>query len=398
MRLLLVTAGSRGDVEPFVALGRRAVARGHEVLLVGPRGTAALASEATGVEVRELDVDYRRMIEEQGGSPVRAMRAFRRVVRPAMRAVIVDSARIALEHAPDAIVHHPKVLSAPLAAARVGAASVLAELVPSVTPTSAFPAAGTLPAGPAALNRASYRLTAAAGAMFRGEMREASALLGDPVAPPRTGATLVPVSPTLLQRPADWPPSVHLTGAWAELGGSAPLDPELERFLEGGDVLSVGFGSMASGDPLRRGAAFVEAARALGLRTLVMRGWGGADVPAHLLGADVLAVDAAPHEHVLPQVLVAAHHGGAGTAHATVRAGAPSVVMPFLADQPFWAAALHRRGLAAAPVRRGADARRLDAAIEDALRCRDRAAEAARRMAREDGTGAAVDVLEALSR
>ncbi|WP_413318162.1 glycosyltransferase [Agrococcus sp. 1P02AA] len=396
MRLLLATAGSRGDVEPFVALATAAVARGHEVLLVGPAGTAALAAASAGVEVRELGVDYRRLLEEQGGSPLRAMRSFGRVVRPAMREVIVESARIALEHAPDALVHHPKVLSAAMAASRVGAASVLAELVPTVTPTAAFPAAGTIPAGPGLLNRASYRLGGAAAAMFRRELGEAATLLGHP-APAATAAALIPVSPTLLQRPGDWPASARLTGAWSAAGQAERLDPELERFLQRGDVLAVGFGSMSSGDPLRRGAAFVEAARALGLRTLVIRGWGGADVPERLRGDDVLVVDAAPHATVLPRVLVAAHHGGAGTAHAAVRAGVPSVVMPFLADQPFWAAALRRRGLAPAPLRRGAGARSIGAAVEQALRCGARARVAAERMAREDGTGTALDVLESLS-
>lgn len=395
MRLLLATAGSRGDVEPFVALARAAVDRGHDVLLVGPAGTAELAASAPGVEVRELAVDYRRLLEEQGGAPLRAMRAFGRVVRPAMREVIVGSARIALEHGPDVLVHHPKVLSAPLAARRVRAASVVAELVPTITPTAAFPAAGTIPAGPGALNRASYRLGAAAAVMFRAELQEAAAVLGDPP-PARTAAALIPVSPTLLQRPDDWPASAHLTGAWSAVSEAAPLDAALERFLQRGDVLAVGFGSMSSGDPLRRGAAFVEAARALGLRTLVMRGWGGADVPDRLRGDDVLVVDAAPHATVLPRVLVAAHHGGAGTAHAAVRAGVPSVVMPFLADQPFWAAALRRRGLAPASLRRGASARSIGAAVEQALQCSDRARVAAERTAREDGIGTALNVLESL--
>ena len=139
------------------------------------------------------------------------------------------------------------------------------------------------------------------------------------------------------------------------------------------------------------------AARALGLRTLVLRGWGGADVPPHLLGDDVAVVDAAPHAAVLPRSIVAVHHGGAGTSHAAVRAGTPAVVVPFAGDQSFWARTLHRQSLAAAPLpQRKATVQRAATAIEQALRCRQSTAVAATAMAQEDGTGVALDIIERL--
>lgn len=397
MRLLLATAGSRGDVEPFIALARAASARGHEVVLLGPAGTAALAADARGVEVREVDADFRRMLRELSASPWAAVRGLERVVRPAMRSVLLGAARAGLEVEPDVILHHPKVLSAPLVAARVGAARAVVELVPSLTPTAAFPAPGTVrrSLGPP-LNRATYRLASATAAMFRAELREAAALLGEPQPAPAAGS-LVPISSAILPRPRDWPRSAHLTGAWTSPAPQAPLEPALESFLARGDVVAVGFGSMVWGDAAQRGAAFVLAARALGLRTLVLRGWGGADVPQDVLGDDVLVIDAAPHAAVLPRSLVAVHHGGAGTSHAAVRAAAPSVVVPFQGDQSFWAATLHRRGLASAPLsQRRLSARSAGAAIEAALRRRERCAEIGAIVAAEDGTGAALDLVESL--
>lgn len=400
MRMLLETAGSRGDVEPFVALALRARERGHEVLLVGPAGTAALAAVLAagrgGIGVREVDADFRRMAREQGGSAWAAARSLKRTVRPAMREVLLGTAESALEFAPDVILHHPKVLSAPHAAARVGAARVIVELVPSVTPTTAFPAAGIARTGIGPLNRASYRLAAAAGSMFRTELREAAKLLGDPE-PSEADTTLMPVSPVILPRPADWPSSVHVTGAWSVDTSSAPVDRTLDAFLAGGESILVGFGSMVGGDPAHRGAAFVLAARALGLRTLVLRGWGGVEVPRHVLDDDVLVADAAPHAALLPRVRVAVHHGGVGTSHAAVRAGTPSVVVPFLGDQPFWAAALHRQGLAAAPLsRRRLTVQTAATAIQQAARSHERVAEAAAVMRAEDGAGVALDIIEAL--
>lgn len=391
MRLLLLTAGSRGDVEPFAAVARRALRHGHEVTVAVPDNSGV---DLSGLDTASLGADFQAMITAQGTSVRQAMRNFSTVVRPTMRAVIVGSARIGLASGADAVIAHPKVLSAPLIAARLGAALFAVETVPTTIPTRAFPAAGTVPFDLGPLNRLTYRAGGAAATMFQRELAEAAGLLGDPR--PRTPqATLLPISPQILARPGDWPASAHLTGAW--VGDSdEERDATVAAFLRTGPTVSVGFGSMAQGDPFARGAAFVTAARERGLQTLVLRGWGGADVPRELAGDDVLVLDSASHRSVFPHVEVAVHHGGAGTAQAAVRAGTPSVIVPFLADQPFWARTLRDRGLAADPVsRRQVDPRRAGHAIDQALRCRPRAAELGPLVAAEDGTGRALELIEA---
>lgn len=391
MRLLLLTAGSRGDVEPFAALARRALQHGHEVTLAVPDNSGA---DLMGIETVSLGADFQAMIADQGTSLRQAMRSFSTVVRPTMRAVIVGAARIGLAEGADTVVAHPKALSAPLIAGRLGATLFAVETVPTTIPTREFPAAGTVPFDLGPLNRLTYRAGGAAATMFRRELREAARTLGDP-RPVAPRATLLPISPRILARPADWPPTAHLTGGWTgrATGGS---DEVVTAFLRTKPTVSVGFGSMAQGDPFARGAAFVAAARERGLQTLVLRGWGGADVPPQLLDDDVLVIDGAPHDEVLPRVEVAVHHGGAGTAQAAVRAGTPSVIVPFLADQPFWARTLSDQGLAADPVsRRRLDARRAGHAIDQALRCRPRAAELGPCVAAEDGTGRALELIEA---
>lgn len=133
-----------------------------------------------------------------------------------MTAILRSAAEAALEYAPDVIVHHPKVLSAPVAAARLDVPHVLVELVPTLTPTRAFPAAGvtTVDLGP--LNPVTYRAAAAASGMFAGTLRTLRADLGlaarGPLPPPEL--TLVPVSTVLLERPPDWPATTQITGAW----------------------------------------------------------------------------------------------------------------------------------------------------------------------------------------
>jgi sterol 3beta-glucosyltransferase len=134
------------------------------------------------------------------------------------------------------------------------------------------------------------------------------------------------------------------------------------------------------------------------LRTLVAGGWGGIEIPASGRGADVLVRTSVAHHLVLPAAVAAIHHGGAGTVHAVARAGIPSVIVPFIADQPFWGHLLHRGGLAPEPIPyRKLTVDRLAHALGRTAGLRDQAVRTGERMREEDGTAAALDVLEGLA-
>ncbi|MBK8458886.1 MAG: glycosyltransferase family 1 protein [Micropruina sp.] len=349
MKILAMTAGTRGDVEPFVALATAATAAGHQVSLAV---TEEFADETAveGVAIETIAGNFRAVIEAQGISGWAAAKAFRTTVAPMMARLLTSSAAIAMRTRPDVIVHHPKILSAELAAAALGIPAVVAEAVPVLTPTNEFPAPGIASGSLGPLNRLSYRAVAAAPLMFKQPLAELRAELGLPLTGrlPAPQLDLVTVSPALLPRPHDWPLSTQLTGQWLDPDASAggPADDELDAFLEGGNVLYAGFGSMALGDPVARREAVLQAARQLGLRTLLVTGWGGLDASDLTPSPDVLVRASVPHRSVFPRCALAVHHGGAGTVHGVVRAGLPSVVVPFFADQPFWGDLLHRRGLA----------------------------------------------------
>lgn len=393
MRMFLATAGSRGDVEPFIALAERALAAGHQVRLAVPE----TADAAAGIDIVSLGADFSRMIDSQGVSPMRALRSFRSVVRPLMRTVIVAAARAAMEFRPDLIVAHPKVLSAPDAAGALGVPHVVVETAPTLTSTRVFPAAGTTTRNLGPLNRSTYHAGRAAAAMFRAEMADARRLIGTAAAPPPAAATLIPVSPAILARAADWPGSVHMTGPWTRKNQSEGLDPQVARFISGGPFVYAGFGSMKMPGASERGEAAVAAARARGARVLIARGLGGIEVPLEWMGPDVLVVSGVPHDAVLPRASAAIHHGGIGTVQAAMQAGTPSIIVPFVADQPFWADRLRRDGLAPAPIRpRALSAQRLGDALDAIDSYRSRVASIAATMSAEDGTGDALRVLEAL--
>lgn len=406
MRVLLVTAGSRGDVEPFVALAHRAMRAGHQVRLALPDNSGARVDDLDTVS---LGADFSRLIQSQGVSGREAMRSFSTVVRPTMRTVIVTTVSAALEYEPDVIVAHPKILSAPIAADRLGIPHIMAEIVPVVTPTRAFPAPGTVPVSLGPLNRLTYAAVGLSSRMFAAELDEARTLAGLPRGRrSRRAASLVPVSPHLLPRPDDWPSDVHITGAWtgatgasgvSGASGAGTADERVERFIDGGPFVYAGFGSMVLGDPAERSRAIVEAARTRGLRVLLATGLGGlagdgltGDV---LTGDDVLSVPSVDHTTVLPRAVAAIHHGGAGTVHAVARAGVPSIVVPFFADQPFWGAQLHRIGVAPAPIPVGRlTAARVGAALDAVDRYAAAATDIGLRMRDDDGATTALDLIE----
>ncbi|MEV8267284.1 glycosyltransferase [Microbacterium sp. NPDC076911] len=394
MKIMLITAGSRGDVEPFAAFARGAHAAGHEVRLAVPDNSGV---DLSALDAVSLGADFSAMIADQGVSPLAAMRSFRTTVKPAMRAVIVNSVRESLEFAPDVLMYHPKIVSAPLIADHLGIPHIMVEAVPVTAPTRAFPAPGTITANlGGAVNKLTYKAVGAAGGMFRQELAEAAALLGSSATKTSDpSATMVTVSPHLLARPADWPERVHLTGPWMVPASRTVLDAALDEFIAEPFVYA-GFGSMAAGNAADRGRSIIEATRARSIRTLIATGWGGIDVSEDLRGDDVFVTDSVPHAQVMARASAAIHHGGAGTVHTAARAGITSIVVPFIADQPFWGKQLHDAGLAPAPVAyRRVSAATIGAAL-DAVPVYESANRAlAERMADEDGIAAALEIVEA---
>ncbi|MEX5297868.1 glycosyltransferase [Kocuria sp. CPCC 205292] len=393
MRMMLLTSGTRGDVEPFAALARFASERGHEVRLGVPENCGV---DLSGLDTVSLEVDFHRLVQTHGISPWTAVRHFRTEVGPGMGRMLAAAVRETLAFEPDVVVRHAKVLTAPVAADALGVPHVVVEAVPVLTPTRQFPAPGVVNRDLGRFNRATYVVARGAERMFRRDIERACAQLpgGVPASVSAAAAILLPISPQLLPRPADWPASVHLTGSWHSDGPVPEVDPAVHEFLRGGPYLVATFGSMASGDPQARRRAVVESARAQGLRVLLLTGWGGLAQPEDLRDDDVLAVPSLPLDAVLPGAALAVHHGGAGTVHTVARAGLPHVVVPFLADQPFWGRQLHGLGLAAAPIpQKKLTVERLTAAIDDALGCRSAAERVGREVRTEHGLRTALSVL-----
>jgi vancomycin aglycone glucosyltransferase len=204
--------------------------------------------------------------------------------------------------------------------------------------------------------------------------------------------------PTLApwQEQADF--DVVQTGAWI-LPDERPLPEELEAFLDAGaPPVYVSFGSM----PLRQGEevarAVVEAVRAQGRRVLLGSGW--ADLVLIDDQDDCLVVGEVNQQALFRRVAAVAHHGGAGTTTTTARAGAPQVVVPQVADQPYWASRVAELGIGVAHDGPVPTAGSLSAALKTVLtpETRARAAAVADTIRTDGATVAAKLLLDAASR
>jgi sterol 3beta-glucosyltransferase len=395
--IMVVAAGSTGDVEPFAALAARLAGRGHEVTLAADAGFERLAPGGR-VEFAPIRADFRSLLPRPG----RKRPSVRGEVFPVIRGMLEDSWTVAQSRRPEVIVAHQKTLAAPHLAERLGIPHVQALTVPMLTPTREFP----LPSmfrrdlgGP--LNRASYRLVGLLSRPYAGLIRMWRAdRLGLPPRgrPPAPAKTLYCYSPNLVPTPADWPPSTVATGYWLrEPGDVERVDPRLESFVAAGAVpVYVGFGSSVGPDPARVGAAVSDAVRQAGIRAVIASGWGGLSGVRD--DAGVLVIERAPHHWLFPRVAAVVHHGGAGTTAAGLLAARPTVVCPFQGDQYFWGAAVHRAGAGPLPLPAGKLApERLASAVRTAIgdsAMQARTAELAERITQEDGATRASEQIE----
>ena len=145
-------------------------------------------------------------------------------------------------------------------------------------------------------------------------------------------------SPGLVPKPKDWGPEIDIAGyVFLDLASSFKPPQDLTDFLEAGDApIYIGFGSIVVDDPDKFTKLIFDAVKMAGVRALVSKGWGGLggdDVPEH-----IHMLENTPHDWLFPRVKAVVHHGGAGTAAAGLKAGKPTMIVPFFGDQPFWGA------------------------------------------------------------
>jgi sterol 3beta-glucosyltransferase len=396
--IMVLTAGSTGDVEPFAVLAGVLASRGHTVTLAADAKFDRLIP--AGVEFAPIRADFHSLLP----TPERQRPSLRGEVFPVIRGMLEDSWTIASSRHPEVIVGHQKSLAAPHLAERLGVPHVRALTVPMLTPTREFPAPGLVRRNLGGLlNRASYGLVGLLSRPYSGlirNWRSDSLALAPRVKPPAAVKTLYCYSPSLVPTPADWPPETVATGYWLrDQTGPDVLDPALEGFIAAGaPPIYVGFGSSVGPDPVNLGSAVGEAVHRAGVRAVIASGWGAmSDMRS---ASDIIVVESAPHRWLFPRVAAVVHHGGAGTTAAGLAAARPTIICPFQGDQHFWGAAVHRVGAGPQPLPAnklspGSLASAIRAVINDSA-MQARATELSERITREDGATQASAQIESV--
>jgi sterol 3beta-glucosyltransferase len=414
MRITIFAAGSRGDIQPCVVLSKGLQAAGHQVLLAAPQDFADFARQH-GVNFHPLRGDVqqlmasdtgRQFMDSGGANPLRAIRAIRTLLAPVVTQMVEDAYAACREA-------EALICLGVLSAFGQTIAEALRLPIIHIEPTPLLPTrAFAAPSWPIQRSLGGLHNYLSGVAMletiwlwYRPFVDAFRKRLGLPAYGPvqlyralQSTPLLGMYSPTIIPHPADWPSSVHVTGyLLLDTQPDWQPAPELERFLAAGEPpVYIGFGSMGGSNPQQLAELILAALAQSGQRGLLLTGWGG--LRAGSTPDSVFVLDAAPHSWLFGRVAAVVHHGGAGTTAEGLRAGVPTVVLPFLFDQPFWGARIHALGLGPAPIpQKKLTAERLARAITTAVtdaNLRQRAGQAGAAIRAEDGVGKAVNAIE----
>lgn len=416
MKIAMVASGSRGDVQPYIALGKGLKAAGNDVRLLtsddfeGLANSANLEFRSTGTSVESIiqSEEWQKTLE--GGNFL--------AILSRMRTEMSRQAQEQAQRLPpllegtDLIIAGVNGMTGVFSTAeKLGIPYIQAYVFP-ITPTGAF-ASPLAPTGNLGgiLNRVSFHaMQQMLWQSFRVSEVATRRVLGmsppSPLGPFRAlKRNRVPIlygySKHVLPQPSDWADFAHVTGYWFLDTESAWTPPsDLTDFLNAGSPpVYIGFGSMGSRNPEATTQLALKALSLAGVRGVLASGWGGlrqSDLPdtVHMLTS-------VPHSWLFPHMTAVVHHGGAGTTAAGLRAGVPSIVVPFFGDQSFWGRRVAALGVGTAPIpRRRLTAEGLAEAIQQAVSnsdVRQRAASLGEKIRAEDGIEEAVAVINKFS-
>ncbi|CUS08509.1 unnamed protein product [Tuber aestivum] len=389
LNILIQIIGSRGDVQPFIALGQVLKDQYKHRVRVATHPTFKEFVEENGLEFFSLSGDPSElmafMVKNPGlmpgfdslrnGDVTKRRKAMWDVLVGGWRACIEpgDGTSYSLDSASsrakpfvaDAIIANPPSFGHIHCAEKLGVPLHLMFTMPW-SPTTAFPHPlaniQSSNAEGAVTNFLSYILVEMMTWQGLGDLvnKFRARKLGlDPVstvwAPGMIARLKVPHtycwSPALIPKPLDWPQHISISGFFfLSLASSYIPPPDLANFLASGPPpVYIGFGSIVVDDPNALTDMIFAAVRKTGVRALVSKGWGGLGGEQLDLPPGVMMLGNCPHDWLFPRCSAVVHHGGAGTTAAGVRCGKPTVIVPFFGDQPFWGSMVAKAGAGPEP-------------------------------------------------
>lgn len=411
MRITIVASGTRGDVQPVLAFSLGLRQAGHSVRIVAGSNFEAWIRSYGFDFVPSVDMEALMQSEagvrwsQSSDSPMRQLKLMQQLLIENQEALL--SPMMTLQEDTDLLVAGFTSESFVQAVSEAHGIPYINAFLQPYTPTRS---------GPASLNaiiknrnsllnlaigkvapRLVWSISAIPTNVLRGRLGLKPHTAGSYMRRVQDKPVLYGFSKHVVPRPADWQPNKVITGYWF-LDESHNWQPSvsLTAFLEAGPPpVYIGFGSMSSSDPQATARLIAAAVAQSGQRAIVGSGWGRLE---NFDAAHIHVLDHAPHHWLFERVAGVVHHGGAGTTAAGLRAGRPTMIVPHMADQPFWGQRVHGLGVGVAPVpRHKLTVERLAEGIQQLVgsqRLQTVAAVLGEKLRAEDGVRAAVDAFE----
>ena len=416
MQIVIIAPGSRGDVQPYIALGKGLQNAGHYIRLVSHSNFESLV-KSYGLEFWSFGNDVKDAVEnsemreltEKGNFLLLMAKMAKEAQREALH--FAEGGLSAAEGMDLVLVGIGGLFIGTAIAEKLDIPLVQAYVFP-FTPTQEFSSVLT-PKLPTFLNHLSHQLTRQL--MWQG-FRSADKIarkkvLNIPAAPflgpyhsesTHNMPILYGFSPSVIPAPSDWNGNTHITGYWFvdESDDWQPPTLLLDFLQSGSPPVYIGFGSMSNRNPEQTAVLVIQALSLTDQRAILLSGWGG--LRKENTPDSIFMIDAIPHSWLFPRVSAVVHHGGASTTAAGLKAGIPSLVIPFFGDQPFWGQRIVDLGVGAKPIpRQKLTAERLAAAIQELVtneEMRQRAAKLGRQIQAENGIEIAVEIINQLEK
>jgi sterol 3beta-glucosyltransferase len=415
--ITLLTSGTRGDILPYIALGKGLLEAGCDVRIAAPRGFANLI-QSHRIPFAPFDGNPTDLLIEQGDStpmtlgtnPIRSLQAtlrFLQKARPLYRHMLHTAAEAC--RGSDLLIHGLPTIWGAHIAEGLGIPAVRANLQPQA-PTREFSSV-FLPFRFSLLGIGNWfshwAVTQATWLSWRSEINHARhadfglapahwldpSLLADSHQP----LTLNAFSEIVVPRPKDWNEKQVITGYWRikeETSGRVDELEGVQRFIDSAkNPVAIGFGSPGTQGYLPMLEEALNMANVQAVLTLPAK-WHG-----NVKSKSIFPIEYIPHDWLYRRVKVAIHHGGAGTTSASLHAGIPTITLPLAIDQFFWGERIQKLGAGLSIPQRKLNAQNLAQAIIEALNNKEineRTKEISRELNKEDGIGVAVKVIQSI--
>lgn len=394
MNVVIMVVGSRGDIQPFLQIGKHLKAFNHRVRIASHPVFREIVEQQSGLEFFSVGGDPSELMEYMVKNPgmiptFKTVKAGEIGKRRSAMATMFDGFWRACIHATedeetclktntfdsrdifiaDAIIANPPSFAHVHCAEALGIPLHLVFTFP-YTPTRAFPHPLASIKGnqdqvkdKGYANFVSYPLIETMTWQGLGDLINnfrVQTLALDAVstfwAPYAIYRMHVPFtylwSPALIPKPKDWGEEINISGfVFLDLASSFNPPQPLVDFLNAGEPpIYIGFGSIVVEDPEKFTQMIFDAVKKAGVRALVSRGWGGLGLGQDEVPDNIFMLDNTPHDWLFPKIKGCIHHGGAGTTAIGLKCGLPTMIIPFFGDQYFWGSMVGKSGAGPKPI------------------------------------------------